>query len=180
NSCMGYEIPGAIGAKLGDPARHVWCFIGDGTYLMMPQELLTAVQEKLKMTVVIVDNRGYGSIAALSNSLGGQEFGTRFFERSSDGRLAGPMLEVDFAANARSYGAEVFSASTARELREALAAAKEYDGLSVIYVQVDSQARFGGSGAWWDVPMAAVSDVDTTIAAREVYDAHKSRQRLYL
>ncbi len=180
NSCMGYEVPGAVGAKLADPSRHVWGLIGDGTYLMASQEILTAVQERLKMTIVIVDNRGYGSIAALSNTLGAQEFGTRFHYRGDDGLLSGPELDVDFAANAQSYGAEVFTASTAGELRNALSAAKLTDGVSVIYVRVDAQARFGGSGAWWDVPLAEVATVESSIEARRRYDELKAGQRLYL
>lgn len=180
NSCMGYEIPGAVGAKLADPGREVFCFIGDGSYLLFSQELLTAVQEKLDMTVLIVDNQGYGSINSLSRTVGSEGFGTRFQYRSNDGLLDGERLSVDFAENARSYGAEVLSARTANELRRTLSEAKTYPGTAVIYVQVDEQGRFGGSGAWWDVPVAQVADLEATNAVRDDYDANRARQRQYL
>ena len=180
NSCMGYEIPGAIGNALADRSRHVFGLIGDGTYLMLSQEILTAVQEHLKITFVIVDNHGYGSIAALSETLGSQTFGTRFHERGEGSRHDGARLDVDFAANAASYGARVWSAATPADFTRALEEAKEYDGTSVVYVRVDAQARFGGSGAWWDVPVAEVSTLDSTREARVVYEQKRAAQRLYL
>lgn len=180
NSCMGYEIPGAIGNALGAPERHVFGLVGDGTYLMGAQEILTAVQEHVHMTFVIVDNQGYGSIAALSDTLGSQTFGTRFNERGEALRHDGARLEVDFVANAASYGAKVWSADTAETFRAALEEAKAYEATSVVYVQVDSQARFGGSGAWWDVPVAEVSTLDSTLEARTRYEEAQSHQRLYL
>jgi len=180
NSCMGYEIPGAIGAKLADPDREVFCFIGDGSYLLFSQEILTAVQENLDMTILIVDNQGYGSIYALSETVGSEGFGCRFNERGQDGLLDGDRLAVDFAANARSYGAQVFTAETADELRETLARAKAHRGTAVIYVKVDEQGRFGGSGAWWEVPVAQVAELEATNEVRDEYDAHKATQRLYL
>jgi 3D-(3,5/4)-trihydroxycyclohexane-1,2-dione acylhydrolase (decyclizing) len=180
NSCMGYEIPGAIGNALADPSRHVFGLIGDGTYLMLSQELLTAVQEHLKLTIVIVDNYGYGSIAALSETRGSQAFGTRFHERGEGQRHDGTRLEVDFAANAASYGAKVWSASTPAGFHSALEEAKAYDGTSVVYVQVDAQGRFGGSGAWWDVPVAEVSTLESSTLARQEYEREREAQRLYL
>lgn len=180
NSCMGYEIPGAIGNALGAPERHVFGLVGDGTYLMGAQEILTAVQEHVHMTFVIVDNQGYGSIAALSDTLGSQIFGTRFNERGEALRHDGARLEVDFVANAASYGAKVWSADTAETFRAALEEAKAHEATSVVYVQVDSQARFGGSGAWWDVPVAEVSTLDSTLEARTRYEEAQAHQRLYL
>ncbi|MEZ3161163.1 3D-(3,5/4)-trihydroxycyclohexane-1,2-dione acylhydrolase (decyclizing) [Microbacterium sp. BWT-B31] len=180
NSCMGYEIPGAIGNGLADRSRHVFGLIGDGTYLMLSQEILTAVQEHLKITFIIVDNFGYGSIAALSETLGSQTFGTRFHERGSGTRHDGSRLEVDFAANAASYGAKVWSADNATDFAAALQEAKDYDGTSIVYVRVDAQARFGGSGAWWDVPVAEVSALESTQHARVVYEENRAKQHLYL
>lgn len=180
NSCMGYEIPGAIGNALADRTRRVFGLIGDGTFLMLSQEILTAVQEGLAITFVIVDNYGYGSIAALSETRGAQAFGTRFHERSGTGRHDGDRLEVDFAANAASYGAKVWTAATADAFRDALAEAKAFDGTSVVYVQVDAQGRFGGSGAWWDVPVAEVSTLESTQQARAEYETARAAQRLYL
>jgi Acetolactate synthase len=180
NSCMGYEIPGAIGAKLADPDREVFCFIGDGSWLMLSQEILTAVQENLKLTVLLVDNQGYGSIDALSRTVGSQGFGTRFQHRDAAGQLDGDRLAVDFAANAASYGAAVFSARSADQLRDALDKSRREKGTTVIYVEVDSQARFGGSGAWWEVPVAQTADLSTTNDARGPYESEKARQQLYL
>lgn len=180
NSCMGYEVAGAVGAQLADPSRRVFALVGDGSWLMMSQELMTAVQEGIKLTVVLVDNHGYGSIAALSETLGSQTFGTRFNHRGGDGRHSGGRIDIDLPANARSYGAEVFEASTADGLRTALEKAAASAGTSVVYVKVDSQARFGGSGAWWDVPVAEVSELESTQQAREVYVDKRADQRLYL
>lgn len=180
NSCMGYEVAGGVGAQLADPTRKVFALVGDGSWLMLSQELMTAVQEGIRLTVVLVDNRGYGSIAALSDVLGSQTFGTRFNHRGGDGRHSGGRIEIDLPGNARSYGAEVFEASTAEGLRSALAKAKECEGPSVVYVQVDSQARFGGSGAWWDVPVAEVSELDSTRQSRTIYEENRADQRLYV
>lgn len=179
-SCMGYEIPGALGAKLGDPERDVYAFIGDGSWLMLSQEVMTAVQEKLKLTILLVDNKGYGSIAALSEALGSQGFATRFNYRGEDGLLSGEPVDVDLAENARSLGANVLEAGTAQELRTALEKAKGSEQTTVIYVRVDAKARFGGSGAWWDVPVAEVSALESTQRARVDYEAAQRDQRFYL
>src|SRR5260370_7680428 len=159
---MGYEIAGAVGAKLAAPDRHVFALVGDGSYLMLSQELMTAVQERLKLTVVIVDNHGYGSIAALSDTLGSQTFGTRFNLRGRDGLHDGDRIDVDFAANAASYGAPVFSAETAERLRAALKQALDIDGPSVVYVKVDAQAPFAGPPPWWDAPVPPLSPPEPT------------------
>lgn len=180
NSCMGYEIPGAIGNALADRDRHVFGLIGDGTFLMLSSEILTAVQEHLKITFIIVNNYGYGSIGALSETVGSQAFGTRFNERGEALRHDGARLEVDFAQNAASYGAKVWSADNADAFTQALDEAKSYDGVSVVYVEVDAQARFGGSGAWWDVPMAEVSELESSQEARKVYEDMRKDQSAYL
>lgn len=180
NSCMGYEIPGAIGNGLADRGRHVFGLIGDGTFLMLSSEILTAVQEHLKITFVVVDNYGYGSIGALSEVSGAEAFGTRFNERGDKLRHDGARLEVDFAANAASYGAKVWTADNAEDFAAALEEAKAYDGTGVVYVKVDAKARFGGSGAWWDVPVAEVSTLESTQTARAAYEANRAAQHLYL
>lgn len=180
NSCMGYEIPGAVGNALADRSRHVFGLVGDGSYLMFSQEILTAVQEHLKMTFVIVDNHGYGSIAALSETVGSQAFGTRFNERGSASMHDGRRLDVDFATNAASYGAKVLTADNADNFASALETAKAFDGTSVVYVLVDAQARFGGSGAWWEVPVPEVSTLESTQEARRSYEENITAQRLYL
>jgi 3D-(3,5/4)-trihydroxycyclohexane-1,2-dione acylhydrolase (decyclizing) len=180
NSCMGYEIAGALGAKMADPSRGVWCFIGDGTFLLASQEIMTAVQERLKITVLLVDNYGYGSIAALSETRGSQGFGCRFNYRGDDGQFSDERLDIDLAANAASYGADVFTANTAEELAKALADAAATENTAVISIKVDPKGRFGGSGAWWDVPVSEVSELESTQEARRDYEEQVARQRLYL
>jgi 3D-(3,5/4)-trihydroxycyclohexane-1,2-dione acylhydrolase (decyclizing) len=158
----------------------VFCLIGDGTYLMASQEIMTAVQEGLKITVVLVDNHGYGSIAALSETRGSQGFATRFNYRGDDGQYSEERIEIDLPANARSYGADVFRAGTAAELKQALEDAAASKNTAVVYVKVDSQGRFGGSGAWWDVPVPQVSQLASTVQARKEYEEQLAEQRLYL
>lgn len=180
-SCMGYEVAAGVGAKLADPDREVITFIGDGTWLMLSSELLTSVQEGLKQIVLIVDNKGYGSIAALSDTVGSQAFGCRFLFRDGEsGQYGDDYLPVDFAANAASYGATVLRASTAEALTEAMERAVASQETVVIYVEVDAKARFGGSGAWWEVPVPEVSTVESYPAARRAYDENRAKQRLYL
>ncbi|WP_426565023.1 3D-(3,5/4)-trihydroxycyclohexane-1,2-dione acylhydrolase (decyclizing) [Angustibacter sp. McL0619] len=180
NSCMGYEVGGALGAKMADPTRDVFCFIGDGTFLLSSQEIMTAVQEGLKLTVLLVDNYGYGSIAALSETRGSQGFACRFNYRGEDGQYNDDRINVDLAANAASYGADVLTATTASELKQALTDAATIDNTVVIYVRVDAKGRFGGSGAWWDVPVPEVSELDSTQQARKEYEEQVTVQRLYL
>jgi 3D-(3,5/4)-trihydroxycyclohexane-1,2-dione acylhydrolase (decyclizing) len=180
NSCMGYEVAGAVGAKMADPGRDVFCFIGDGTFLMASQEILTAVQEGLKITILLVDNYGYGSIAALSETRGSQGFACRFNYRGEDGQFSDDRIDIDLAANAASYGADVFTATTADELKKALADAAGTENTAVVYVKVDAKGRFGGSGAWWDVPVSEVSELDSTQDARKEYEEQIASQRLYL
>ncbi|WP_375423871.1 3D-(3,5/4)-trihydroxycyclohexane-1,2-dione acylhydrolase (decyclizing) [uncultured Friedmanniella sp.] len=180
NSCMGYEVGGALGAKMADPDRDVFCFIGDGTFLMSSQEIMTAVQEGLKLTILLVDNYGYGSIAALSETRGSQGFACRFNYRGEDGQFTDDRIGVDLAANAASYGATVLKAETADELKAALQEAGSIENTVVVYIKVDAKGRFGGSGAWWDVPVSEVSDLESTQQARKEYEEQVSEQRLYL
>jgi 3D-(3,5/4)-trihydroxycyclohexane-1,2-dione acylhydrolase (decyclizing) len=179
-SCMGYEIAGALGAKLAAPDREVFAFIGDGTWLMMSQEVLTSVQEHAKLIVVLVDNQGYGSIEALSKVSGSQGFGTRFQFRDDDGQLAGDHLPIDLSANARSLGAEVIDVQAGKELELALAQARASDRTTVIHVHVNRKGRFGGSGAWWDVPVAETSQLESTVQARIAHEEAAAHQRHYL
>ena len=180
NSCMGYEIGGALGAKMADPDRDVFCFIGDGTFLLSSQEIMTAVQEGLKLTVLLVDNYGYGSIAALSETRGSQGFACRFNYRGEDGQYSEERIGIDLAANAASYGATVLQAETADGLKAALAEAAGVENTVVVYIKVDAKGRFGGSGAWWDVPVSEVSELESTQQARKEYEEQVAEQRLYL
>jgi 3D-(3,5/4)-trihydroxycyclohexane-1,2-dione acylhydrolase (decyclizing) len=180
-SCMGYEIPAAIGAKMADPSREVYVFLGDGTYLMMPSEIVTSVQEGIKIIIVLVDNHGFGSIGALSRSLGQGGFGTGYrFRSPASGQLDGEPLKVDFAANARSLGAHALTASTLEELKEALKKAKTLDRTTVIVVETDPAVSVPGYESWWDVAVAEVSEMESVRAARVRYVEERKRERHHL
>ncbi|WP_406408089.1 3D-(3,5/4)-trihydroxycyclohexane-1,2-dione acylhydrolase (decyclizing) [Streptomyces sp. NBC_01643] len=180
-SCMGYEIAAGVGAKLAAPDREVVVLVGDGSYLMMCQELVTAVSEGLKLTVVLVDNGGFASIGALSESLGSQRFGTRYrFRDEKTGRLDGGVLPVDLAANAASLGARVLSAGSVPEFRAALLEARAADRTTVVHVTTDHLSPGPPSSAWWDVPVAEVAELDSTRQAHASYETAKRAQRPYL
>jgi 3D-(3,5/4)-trihydroxycyclohexane-1,2-dione acylhydrolase (decyclizing) len=185
-SCMGYEIAGGVGIKLAAPDREVVVLVGDGSYLMMPGELVTAVQERVKLTVILVDNHGFNSIGGLSRSLGLQGFGTQY--RYVDGArpvLDGdvdppPTLPLDLAANAASLGARAERVGTIDELREALVRARAHDGVSVIVVEVDRYEGVPSYESWWDVPVAEISELPAVQAARREYDAAREAERRFL
>lgn len=181
-SCMGYEIAGGLGARLACPDRDIFVMVGDGSYLMMSQELVTAVQEHVKIIVVLVQNHGFASIGALSEQLGSQRYGTAHrFRDPATGRLDGERLPVDLAANAESLGVHVYRAGGVDELRAALHKAKEHqDGPVLVHVETDPTVGAPDSESWWDVPVAEVSQIDTTREARRTYEQEKARQRLYL
>ncbi|MGC8627559.1 MAG: 3D-(3,5/4)-trihydroxycyclohexane-1,2-dione acylhydrolase (decyclizing) [Acidimicrobiales bacterium] len=180
-SCMGYEIAGGLGVKLACPDREVFVMVGDGSYLMMSQELVTAVQEDLKLTVILVDNHGFASIGSLSDSVGSQRFGTRYRRREkASGRLEGDVLALDFVANAQSLGATAWRARTVAELRDALVAARDVPGPVLVEVETDPLVPAPDSEAWWDVPVAEVAHIGTTVQARKAYESAKARQRRYL
>jgi 3D-(3,5/4)-trihydroxycyclohexane-1,2-dione acylhydrolase (decyclizing) len=190
-SCMGYEIPGGMGVKLAAPEREVYVMVGDGSYLMSPGELATAVAERIPIVVVLVDNHGYASIGALSRSVGSAGFGTHYRQANGslpldapDGsRLAGPAepLPVDLAANAESLGARVIRATTVDDVRAALAQAREHsDGPVVIHVEVDRYQGVPSYEGWWDVPVAEVADDAAVRAARETYEQARRAQRAYV
>jgi 3D-(3,5/4)-trihydroxycyclohexane-1,2-dione acylhydrolase (decyclizing) len=180
-SCMGYEVAGGLGVRLACPDRDVFVMVGDGSYLMMATELATAVQEGIKIIVVLVQNHGFASIGSLSESLGSQRFGTRYRYRNPEsGRLDGDKLPIDLAANAASFGLEVIKATTAGELAEAVKAAKSADSSVVIYVETDPLVGAPDSESWWDVPVSEVSTLESTQTARTTYEQHKATQRLFL
>ncbi|ONI75539.1 3D-(3,5/4)-trihydroxycyclohexane-1,2-dione acylhydrolase (decyclizing) [Kribbella sp. ALI-6-A] len=179
-SCMGYEIAGGLGVRLAAPDRDVFVLVGDGSYLMMSSELVTAVQENLKIIVVLVQNHGFASIGALSESLGSQRFGTAYRKRGADGRLDGDYLPVDLAANVRSFGVEVIEVSSRDELDKAIHTAKAADGPIAIHVTTDPMTGAPDSESWWDVPVSQVSDLDSTRAAAASYEESKKAQRPYL
>jgi len=180
-SCMGYEVAGGLGVRLASPDRDVFVMVGDGSYLMMATELATAVQEGIKVITVLVQNHGYASIGSLSESLGSQRFGTRYrYRNPGTGRLDGANLPLDLAANAASFGIEVIKTATAAEFADAVKAAKAAEHACVIYVETDPLIGAPDSASWWDVPVSATSTLESTQRARQVYDEHKARQKLFL
>ncbi|WP_432195059.1 3D-(3,5/4)-trihydroxycyclohexane-1,2-dione acylhydrolase (decyclizing) [Streptomyces sp. bgisy027] len=180
-SCMGYEIPAGIGIQQAAPDVAVWSLVGDGTYLMMPTEIVTAVQEGLPVNIVLIQNHGYASIGGLSNEVGGERFGTDYRYRAADGTFSGAPLPVDLAANAASLGMDVLRAKTVGELREALAKARASDRPTCVYVETDIlNATSPGPEAWWDVPVAEVADREAAVQARERYDRHVAGRRRHL
>jgi 3D-(3,5/4)-trihydroxycyclohexane-1,2-dione acylhydrolase (decyclizing) len=185
-STMGYEIAGGLGVKMADPQREVYVLVGDGSYLMMNADIITSIQEGCKLTIVLMDNRGFKSIGSLSRSVGDQGFGTRYVYRQN-GALAGDQegeavrdLPVDLAMNARSLGAHVIECQSRDDLVAALAAAKVIDQTVVIYVQNDRYLGVPGYRSWWDVPVAAVSESDAVRAAHEEWDEMRAKERYFL
>ncbi|MEV0252923.1 3D-(3,5/4)-trihydroxycyclohexane-1,2-dione acylhydrolase (decyclizing) [Streptomyces sp. NPDC050732] len=182
-SCMGYEIPAAIGVALAAPERPVWALVGDGTYLMNPTEIVTAVQENLPIKVVILQNHGYASIGGLSESVGGERFGTAYRFRAPDGSYTEGPLPVDLAANAASLGMRVLRAGTVRDLREALREARGADRPTCVYVETETADTVSGpppAQAWWDVPVAETATRMSAVKAREEYDRHVAARRRHL
>jgi 3D-(3,5/4)-trihydroxycyclohexane-1,2-dione acylhydrolase (decyclizing) len=180
-SCMGFEVAGALGIKMADPGREVYALVGDGSYLMMSQEIVTAVSEGIKLIVVLVQNHGFASIGALSESLGSQRFGTSYrYRDNSAGDYDGGLLPVDLAANAESLGANVIRCRTVADLADGLKRAREADRLTVVHIETDPLSPVPSSESWWDVPVAEVSTLDSTRTARSAYETAKRDQRPYL
>jgi 3D-(3,5/4)-trihydroxycyclohexane-1,2-dione acylhydrolase (decyclizing) len=189
-SCMGYELPAAIGVRLAEPdrTRRIVSFLGDGTFLMAPTELVTAAQERLPITVVIPENHGYQVIHRLQMLRSGREFGNEF--RYRDGaldlggrraakppRLEGDYLEVDLVKVAEGLGARSVRAATAAEVRAALDATRDHDGPVVIVVPVVPHADLPGAGVWWDVAPAEVAEQEAVAALRAGYEDGLALQR---
>ncbi len=184
-SCMGYEIPGGLGIKMAAPEREVYVMCGDGSYLMLPSEIVTSIQEGYKLTIVLVDNSGFASIGALSRSVGSQGFGTQYRYRKNgslglDTEDHGETLPVDLAANAESMGAHVIRTEDIAGLKEALVEAKDVDRTTVIYVPADRYEGVPDYESFWDVPVAEVSEMESVVAARKEYAANKRAERRYL
>jgi 3D-(3,5/4)-trihydroxycyclohexane-1,2-dione acylhydrolase (decyclizing) len=178
-SCMGYEIPAGIGVKMAAPDREVFVMVGDGSYLMMPSEIVTAVQEGIKIIIVLVQNHGFASVGALSRRLGTEGFGADYRARADDGQLTGDRLPVDLAANAASFGADVIRAETIDDLRAALKTARAANRTTVIHVETDPSVyvpRFH----WWDVAIAEVSESDAVREARATYEKEQAGARRFL
>ena len=180
-SCMGYEIAGGLGVKMAAPDRQVYVMVGDGSYLMMAQEIVTSVQEGYPLIIVLVDSGGFASIGSLSRSLGSGGFGTDYrFRDAGSGSLDGAALPVDLGANAESLGARLFRAHDRASLEQALASARAADRTAVVHVTVDPAARVPGYGCWWDVPVAEVSEQPGVQKARVEYDKGIKKQRWFV
>jgi 3D-(3,5/4)-trihydroxycyclohexane-1,2-dione acylhydrolase (decyclizing) len=175
-SCMGYEIAGGLGVKMADPSREVYVLVGDGSYLMMAQEIVTALQEHIKINIILLDNHGFSSIGGLSRACGSEGFGTEYRYRDG-GSLSGANIPIDFAANAASLGAHSIAVKTIDELREAITNSKNQKKTSVIVVETDYHDRVPGYESWWDVPIAEVSEQESVRAAFLKNEKAKQRER---
>ena len=173
-SCMGYEVGGGLGVKMADPSREVYVLIGDGSYLMMAQEIVTSLQENIKINLVLFDNHGFSSIGGLSRACGSGGFGTEYRYRDN-----GAVIATDFAANAASLGAHTLSARTYDELAAALAEARKQTRTSVVVVETDYNDRVPGYDSWWDVPIAEVSESQSVQAARAAYVEAAKKERYF-
>ena len=179
-STMGYEIAGGMGVKMADPEREVWVMVGDGSFLMMHTEIVTMVQEGIKVNIIVLDNHGHASIGGLSKSVGSDGFGTKYRYRSDSGQLDGDTLPIDFAQNCESLGARVIRADDREAFSRAMAEAKAHTGGPVcIVTEVDRRQRVPGYESWWDVPVAEVSDSESVRQAREAYEAYKENESYY-
>ena len=177
-SCMGYEISGGLGVKMAAPDREVYVMVGDGSYLMMAQEIVTALQEGYKLTIVVLDNHGFSSIGGLSRACGNQGMGTEYRYRSN-GKLEGDLIPVDYVTNARSLGAEAVRATTRDEFKRALLAASKSHKTSVVVIETAYDQRVPGYESWWDVPIAEVSEVESVRVARSKYEESVRKERLF-
>lgn len=177
-SCMGYEIAGGLGVKMAAPDREVYVMVGDGSYLMMAQEIVTSLQENYKINIVVLDNHGFSSIGGLARACGNRGMGTEYRYRQ-DGKLEGSAIPVDFVANAQSLGAEAVRARTREELRTALLDARKKTKTSVVVIETDYSQRVPGYESWWDVPIAEISEVESVRSARTTYIEARKKERLF-
>ena len=185
-SCMGYEIAGALGVKMAAPDREVFAMVGDGSYLMLGTEIVTAVQEGIKLIIVLVDNHGFNSIGGLSRSLGTDGFGTQYRFRTNGSigldsdKAPSAVLPIDLAANAASLGADAVRVRSVDELRGALERARQATRTSVICIEVDRYEGVPNYESWWDVPVAEVATVEAVNTARREYEKARKKEQRYL
>ena len=180
-SCMGYEVPAALGVKLARPQSEVVSIVGDGAYQMLPMELATVVQEGVKVIYVLLQNYGFASIGSLSESRGSQRFGTKYRKRAGGSHLGDEeLIGVDIAANAASWGLEVIKVSSIDEFKEAYRAAAASDVATMIHIETDLYGPNPPGSSWWDVPVSQVSALESTQRAYEEYQRDRESQRHYL
>jgi 3D-(3,5/4)-trihydroxycyclohexane-1,2-dione acylhydrolase (decyclizing) len=177
-SCMGYEIAGGLGVKMADPSREVYVLVGDGSYLMMSQEIVTSIQERYKLNIVVLDNHGFSSIGGLSRACGSGGFGTEYRYRRGQ-TLDGEVIELDLAANAASLGASAVRVKTREDFLQALVQARNADRTSVVVMETDINQRVPGYESWWDVPVAETSRFESVQAARRAYEEAKRKERYF-
>jgi 3D-(3,5/4)-trihydroxycyclohexane-1,2-dione acylhydrolase (decyclizing) len=177
-SCMGYEIAGGLGIKMARPDRDVYVLVGDGSYLMMAQEIVTSLQEGLKLNIILVDNYGFASIGGLSRSLGNEGMGTEY-RYAANGRYTGDAIQVDYRANAESLGAWSVRANSIEEFKDALQRGQKESRTSVIVVETDLLKNVPGYDSWWDVPIAEVSDIEAVKTARAEYEKARLKERYF-
>ncbi len=181
-SCMGYEIAGGIGVRRGAPDRDAIVMVGDGSYLMLHTELVTAVAEGIKIIVVLIQNHGYASIGHLSETVGSERFGTKYrYLDETESFENGEPLPVDLAANARSYGVDVIEVQpgpdSIEDLKAALRQAKANDHTTLVHINSDPLVYAPEGDGWWDVPVAQTSTLPRTQAARAEYEQQVATQR---
>ena len=179
-STMGYEVAGGLGAKMAAPDREIYIMVGDGNYLMMNHEIVTSIQEGYKLSIILLNNDGFASIGGLSESLGGQRFGTKYRYRDEEtGQISGECLPVDFAENAKSLGAHTIKCTDIASLKEALVEMKKQDKTTVVYIETDLYENVPGY-AWWEVGTSEVSKIDTVKEAYKKYVEDKKKQRHFV
>jgi 3D-(3,5/4)-trihydroxycyclohexane-1,2-dione acylhydrolase (decyclizing) len=178
-SCMGYEIAGGLGVKLAHPKREVYVLVGDGSYLMMAQEIVTSIQEGHKLNIILLDNHGFSSIGGLSRSCGNEGMGTEYRYRTN-GSYGGNTISVDFEANAASLGAWTIRARSAVEFQSALADGRKQSRTAVIVIETAYDQRVSGYESWWDVPIAEVSEREAVQSARKRYEEARKKERYFL
>jgi 3D-(3,5/4)-trihydroxycyclohexane-1,2-dione acylhydrolase (decyclizing) len=179
-SCMGYEIAGGLGIKMAAPDRNVFIMVGDGSFLMMHTEIVTAIQEGQKLIIVLVDNGGFQSIHGLQMGSGTPSFGNELRFRNPDsGKLNGAYVPLDFVRTAEGLGATAFSAENVDEFRQALDKAKREPRTTLVYIRTDPEARVPNYEGWWDVPIAEVSSEESVNEARARYEEDIKRQRMF-
>lgn len=177
-SVMGYEIAGGIGAKLAEPDREIYVMVGDGSFLMMNSEIATAVQEGLKVIIVVIDNRGYSSVGRVSEQVGSEGFGCHFRARGESGWYDGEPLTVDFEAICHGLGAAAIRADTRKDLQAALQRARGATTTTCVIVETDWHERVPGyASCWWDMATAQVATIPAVNEAREEYEREKTRER---
>jgi 3D-(3,5/4)-trihydroxycyclohexane-1,2-dione acylhydrolase (decyclizing) len=178
-SCMGYEIAGGLGVKMADPSREVYVMVGDGSFLMMSSEITTAIQEGVKLNIIVLDNHGFSSIGGLSKSIGSHGFGTDYKYRNESGMHFGKYLPIDFAKLCEGYGAKTVRARTRQEFEAAVAAMKDETQTTCVVIEVDKEMRVPGYESWWDVPVSEVSLIDSIREARVDYEEAVKKERRY-